>query len=152
MGKRKRKRIPLARFRLDGSRRTARRLAIEIPKEHSEKILTTIPYRFSCRSFYLRSSRRRVDRFLNCILLLRIIAAAMLYNNWKRWHQAQNGSAGNGPVAGLANLLRDGTPAKTLTKLRSEEGTVWLALHPEGSIVFIHHVHTYGGRGSIRTP
>eukprot|EP00563_Minutocellus_polymorphus_P020960 CAMPEP_0197734270 /NCGR_PEP_ID=MMETSP1434-20131217/44337_1 /TAXON_ID=265543 /ORGANISM="Minutocellus polymorphus, Strain CCMP3303" /LENGTH=64 /DNA_ID=CAMNT_0043321679 /DNA_START=442 /DNA_END=636 /DNA_ORIENTATION=+ len=64
----------------------------------------------------------------------------MLCNNWKRWHQAQNGSAGNKAVGGLTDLLKEGNSAEKLAKLRGEEGTVWLALHPEGSIIFIHHV------------
>ncbi len=62
----------------------------------------------------------------------------MTFNNWKRWHQAQNGSAGNRAVGG-------GTAAEKLATLRGEEGTVWLAVHPEGQITFIHHVHVHGG-------
>ena len=69
----------------------------------------------------------------------------MTYNNWKRWHQAQNGSAGNRAVGGLADLLKGGTAAEKLATLRGEEGTVWLAVHPEGQITFIHHVHIHGG-------
>ena len=69
----------------------------------------------------------------------------MTYNNWKRWHQAQNGSAGNRAVGGLADLLKGGTAAEKLATLRGEEGTVWLAVHPEGQITFLHHVHVHGG-------
>lgn len=69
----------------------------------------------------------------------------MTYNNWKRWHQAQNGSAGNRAVVGLIDLLKGGTAAEKLATLRGEGGTVWLAVHPEGQITFLHHVHVHGG-------
>ena len=47
-----------------------------------------------------------------------VVAATTIYNNWKRWrHQAQNGSAGDRAVGGLANLLKEGIAAEKLAIL-----------------------------------
>jgi len=67
------------------------------------------------------------------------------FNTWKRFFQDQDGAAGNKAFDGLLNLVREGTDAEKAGKLRTEADTVWLARHPEGSVVFVHHLTVMGG-------
>jgi hypothetical protein len=67
------------------------------------------------------------------------------FNTWKRFFQEQDGAAGNKAFASLLNLVREGTDSEKAGKLRTEAETVWLARHPEGSVVFVHHLTVMGG-------
>jgi len=64
------------------------------------------------------------------------------FNTWKRFFQEQDGAAGNKAFASLLNLVREGTDSEKAGKLRTEAETVGLARHPEGSVVFVHHLST----------
>ena len=62
------------------------------------------------------------------------------YNSWKRALQAQNGTPSDEAVTPLGTLLTDGSRDERVQGLRGETETVWLALHPEGRLVFVHHL------------
>ena len=57
----------------------------------------------------------------------------MTYNNWKRWHQAQNGSAGNRAVDGLPTSSREAPPPRSSPRDPAVYG------------VLIERIGTYGG-------
>ena len=67
------------------------------------------------------------------------------YNSWKRALQAQNGTPSDEAVTPLGTLLTDGSRDERVQGLRGETETVWLALHPEGRLVFVHHLTVHGG-------
>ena len=47
----------------------------------------------------------------------------VLYNTFRAWAHAQDRSAGDRTVAGLLDLLKDGTDAEKATRLRGEGGS-----------------------------
>jgi hypothetical protein len=69
----------------------------------------------------------------------------VLYNTFRAWAHAQDRSAGDRTVAGLLDLLKDGTDAEKATRLRGEGDTIWFGLHPEGVLVPVHHLYVNGG-------
>ena len=70
----------------------------------------------------------------------------VLFPTFRQAIQAQDKSAGDRAVASLHNLLRDGTEAEKITRLRGETDTVWIACHPTDRVVcFVHRVTVVGG-------
>ena len=69
----------------------------------------------------------------------------VLFPTFRRYLQAQEKSTGDRAVAGLADLLREGSPEEKAAKLRGESGTVWLAFHPDEVVSVVHRFTVVGG-------
>lgn len=69
----------------------------------------------------------------------------VLHNTFKRWMLSLTKAPGDRAVAGLLNLLQDGTTDEKMQKLRLETETVWVTFHPDKVLAFIHNVTVVGG-------
>lgn len=70
------------------------------------------------------------------------------HNTWKSSLQAQDGAASDATVTALGRLLivNDATTqAELIQLLRAEGDLVFLARHPEGHLVWVHHLTVHGG-------
>ena len=69
----------------------------------------------------------------------------MTHNSWKRALLADPTGPGDLAIASLHELMSSGDEDTDVNALRGEEDTVFLARHPEGTLVFMHHVRVFGG-------
>lgn len=70
------------------------------------------------------------------------------HNTWKNALQAQDGAASDAAVTALTRLLlvNDANSQDELIQLlRAEGDLVFLARHPEGHLVWVHHLTVHGG-------
>ena len=70
------------------------------------------------------------------------------HNTWKNALQAQDGAASDAAVTALSRLLlvNDANSQDELIQLlRAEGDLVFLARHPEGHLVWVHHLTVHGG-------
>ena len=98
-------------------------------------IVVSSLYSVSLRVEQLDSSFKRLLAYYKHTL-----AKMVLFPTFRRYLQAQEKSTGDRAVAGLADLLREGSPEEKAAKLRGESGTVWLAFHPDEVVSVVHRI------------